>query len=423
MSTVPVLGSASTASHDALERRAAAQALLASPVLTVHRHPADLALVRRHSASLRSVFSKMLGYPLIVESSFARLVKTPLDSQAPVRTVRLGDGPVFGPQTYALFCLASAALLSPGTGEQILISAFIEQIRSDASAAGVPFEDSWPERRRLVAAIGLLIDWGVLTETDGTVSGWTERREEALLSIHRPLLPHLLARPLNGVVSLSALWGESAEEPRRSLRRKLVENPLVSRDGLSEAERDVLSRERTDLARLLDEHFGLTLEVRAEGALAYDTEGTLSDIAFPGPGTVRQAALLLIDVLIENGGSEAEGSQAPSESGLLCEWQLVEECLVGLSARYASSWSAAYTRDPDRLRGEVVALLESLSLATSGNSGLRLHPASARYRPAVQEMSGTRAAHRLAQPSVPAPAAGVLFGDGYPTATKTGKAS
>ncbi len=32
----------------------------------------------------------------------------------------------------------------------------------------------------------------------------------------------------------------------------------------------MLSRERTDLARHLDENFGLVLEVRAEGALAYD---------------------------------------------------------------------------------------------------------------------------------------------------------
>ncbi len=142
----------------------------------------------------------------------------------------------------------------------------------------------------------------MLTETDGSLSAWSERREEGVLQIHRPLLPHVLPRPLRNVASLADLADQlpsGTSEPRRSLRRRLVENPLVKREELPEDERDVLSRERSELTRLLEEHFGLTLEVRAEGALAYDTEGTLSDVAYPGPGTVRQAALLLTDALTD----------------------------------------------------------------------------------------------------------------------------
>src|SRR5205085_4926348 len=111
-------------------------------------------------------------------------------------------------------------------------------------------------------AIQLLVDWGVLTETEGTVTSWGLRQEEALLDVHRALLPHLLAGSLADVTDPAVVtdpqWRSQPgpEQPRRSLRRKLVENPLVRREDLTDAERDVLSRERTELARVLEDTFG-----------------------------------------------------------------------------------------------------------------------------------------------------------------------
>ncbi|MFD9863409.1 TIGR02678 family protein [Streptomyces alboflavus] len=410
----------STAQHEAAERRLAARALLACPVLTSHRQPDELAVVRRHSAALRSTFTRLLSYHLIVETSFARLVKTPPSLDSPLRPVQRGDSPPFTPQTYALFSLACAALLTPGTGEWLLISSLVEQVRADAASAGVELRDTPSENRRLVQAVGLLIDWGVLTETDGSLSAWSERREEGVLQIHRPLLAHVLPLPLRNVASLADLAAQlpsGASEPRRSLRRRLVENPLVKREELPEAERDVLSRERSELTRLLEEHFGLTLEVRAEGALAYDTEGVLSDVAYPGPGTVRQAALLLTDALTDlarptAGHVPGAAADAP---GLLTPWATVRGELDSLASRYAKAWAGAYIADPARLQKEVVALLESMSLARSLPEGLVLHPAAARYRPEPHTQP-TRAAQRLASPSpggTGAPPSDALFTESF----------
>ncbi|MET7636850.1 TIGR02678 family protein [Streptomyces sp. NPDC005078] len=411
----------STAQHEAEERRLAARILLACPVLTSHQQPDELAMVRRHSTALRSTFAKLLSYHLIVETSFARLVKTPPSPDSPLRPVQRGDSPPFTPQTYALFSLACAALLTPGTGEWLLISSLVEQVRADAVSAGVGLRDTPSENRRLVQAVGLLIDWGVLTETDGSLSAWNERREEGVLQIHRPLLPHVLPRPLRNVASLADLAAQlpsGASEPRRSLRRRLVENPLVKREELPEDERDVLSRERSELTRLLEEHFGLTLEVRAEGALAYDTEGTLSDVAYPGPGTVRQAALLLTDALTDL-ARPAAGHHVPGAAadvpGLLTPWDTVRSELDGLASRYARAWAGAYIADPARLQKEVVALLESMSLARSVPEGLVLHPAAARYRPEPHAQP-TRAARRLADtPSdgAGAPPSDALFTESF----------
>src|SRR5271170_1805841 len=117
----------STAGLDAGERRIAARHLLAAPILTASRQPAELDLVRRHGSALKAMFAGQLGYALIVESSFARLVKAPLPASAPVRPARrVTDDSPFTAATYVQLSLACAALLAPGVGEQILISALVD---------------------------------------------------------------------------------------------------------------------------------------------------------------------------------------------------------------------------------------------------------------------------------------------------------
>jgi uncharacterized protein (TIGR02678 family) len=379
-----------TATHDAMERQEAARALLRMPVLTARSHPGELALVRRHGSALQGMFLTVLGYRLITESSFARLMKTPVSSDGPVRPAKRASGNEFTARTYTYLALVSAGLLAPDTGEQILLSSLIDQLRSDATTAGLTIDDTLTERRHLIAAINLLIRWGVLEETDGSVSAWGERQEEALLTVNRSLLPHLLAQPLHAVGSPEDLWSvapEPGEQPRRSLRRKLVENPLVRREDLTDAERDVLSRERTEIARMLEEHFGLTLEVRAEGALCFDSQDELSDVAFPGTGTIRQVGLLMLSEALTRfdprpGAHVAIGGR--EVPGLWCPWPEVDAIIAALADQHRGVWSAEYVSDLPRLRAEVVDLLASLSLATVADEGLVIHPAAARYRPDPQ---------------------------------------
>lgn len=360
-----------TFAQDADGRREAARHLLARPILTARRHPDEFALVRRHAPALTSMFATQLGYPLIVESTFARLVKAPLDQRAPVRPARRArDDAELGASTYVVLALVCASLLAPGVGEQVLISALVDQVRADAAEQAIPLGDAITDRRRLVAALGLLMEWGIVTETDGTVSAWAEHREdEALLTVERPLLAHLLPSPLYEYRDAREAWAErEGDQPRRRLRRKLVENPVVFRADLDAEELDVLSRERTDLTRQLEENFALTLEVRAEGALAYDAAGTLTDVEFPGNGTVRQAALLLLDEL-------AGESTVP--------WSRVTAVLTALTQTYRRAWKGAYVESVEALRRDVVSLLTSLSLAVPEADALVICPPAARYRPTV----------------------------------------
>lgn len=393
-----------TREHRAEGLRAAARVLLMTPMVTAARQPEALALIRGHAPDLRRLFNRVLGYQLIVESTFARLLKSPLSDDTVIRPARHNDKP-FTVRTYTHLTLVCASLLSPHTGDQILMSSLVEQVRADAVTAGVTVEDTGSERRHLVRAIGLLVDWGVLSETDGSVAGWENRREEALLDVHRPLLPHLLTRTLRDMDAPARLLAGShvdpatPEQPRRGLRRKLVENPLVRREALPESERDVLSRERRELTRMLDESFGLVVEARAEGVLAYDVEEELSDIRFPGTGTVAHAALLLVNALADELRPTAESTatvDGHTVPGALAPWAVVTSTTELLVEQYGGTFAKQYVTNADQLRSEVVDLLESVCLATATDGGLVLHPACARYRPEPHRAPArTRAVRRM----------------------------
>ncbi|MDX2971358.1 TIGR02678 family protein [Kribbella solani] len=377
-----------TASHEAAERRTAARSLLKTPILTAAA-PEELMLVRRHGKTLKQLFFSRFGYNLTVETGFARLAKAGLDATTPPRPAQRSTEQDFTPRHYTYLALTCSALLSPTVGEQVLLSALADQIRADAVLAGLDLPDTVEQARHLTQALYLLMDWGVISETDGAVASWSARQEECLLDVNRPLLPHLLATTLREASTPEALLTVredhfNPEAPRRSLRRKLVENPLVRREDLSEAERDVLSRERRELARRLDEDFGLILEVRSEGALVYDPDEELTDIGFPGKGTVAHAALLLIDALTDMLRPTAEsrvtvdGTDVP---GVLAPWDLVRDSVALLVEQCGSAFATRFQNSPDGLMDEAVSLLGSLSLSRSAVDGLILHPACARYRP------------------------------------------
>jgi uncharacterized protein (TIGR02678 family) len=386
----------STAGLDAGERRIAARHLLAAPMLTAAQQPAELDLVRRHAAALKSMFASQLGYALIVESRFARLVKAPLPASAPVRPARrVTDDSPFTAATYVHLALTCAALLAPGGGEQILISALVDQIRADAAQQSITITDGISDRRQLVTALRLLVAWGVVSETDGSLTAWSERPEdEALLSINRPLLIHLLPSPLHQFTAAEDTWSQlQPEPPRRRLRQRLVENPAVFRAELPDDELDVLSRERHELARHLDENFGLVLEVRAEGVLAYDPSGTLTDLDFPGTGSAKQAALLLLDELTMALQPSAESAVLVDGSPLpaaLAAWSQVDAVLGELTTRYRAAWKGVYGQSLDTLRTDVVDLLVALRLGRPTAEGLAIFPFAARYQPDVRTQGAER---------------------------------
>ncbi|MGM7646781.1 TIGR02678 family protein [Nocardia sp. JW2] len=374
--------SLATHRQEAAEVREAARILLRTPIVTATRAPDAMTLIRKHSSALRKLFAVNVGYHLVVESGFARLAKLPSEPHAAERVLSRRNGTPFGARGYSLIALAAGALLAPGVGEQILLSTLVIQIRTDAAQQSIPLTDSIGDRRQLVAALAVLLEWGVLTEVDGTLAQWGESGDEALLTICRPLLPHLLVKSIGPGAVYTDLLAPHADAPRRLLRRRLVEEPVVLRSDLGPEELDVLSRERSELTRMLGDAFGLVLEVRAEGALAYDASGSLSDIEFPGSGTVKQVALLLIGALLDTVGDDQVVEMEFA-------WPVVDSMVGDLLRAHGKAWKREYAEAPRTLRDDVVALLKSLRLADTTQEALVLSAAAARYRP-QPNASGTQ---------------------------------
>ncbi|MFJ6568833.1 TIGR02678 family protein [Streptomyces sp. NPDC091292] len=361
--------------HDvalAAERRTAARLLLAHPLIASDGPHADLfPLIRRHADWLGKRFQQVLGYRLLVDSSYARLFKAGLGASSGHRLER-STGTPFTPHTYACLALALSVLVT--APEQMLLSHLVADIRAAAADAGIELEETGRAagKRTLVAALRQLVDWGVLIETEGHVAALAqEAGGEALITIDRELARVVVAGPLSRARDGADLVRRAADPgfggPRTYVRRMLVETPVVHLDELTDAERDWLRTRQRREAQAFSELLGLEMEIRAEGVALVDPEEELTDLHLPGTGTVAQAALLLAEQLVERLRPQEPGHPATGGMlviGVAVPDGLVDEVLAGLIAEYGqrSNWQRGYLEDLPSLQEAVLDLLVRMRL-------------------------------------------------------------
>lgn len=364
------------------ERRRAARALVRTPLLHADGHADDLALVRRHQRELVPMFADGLGYRLVVEPTLARLVKTGLHPDA-TRGLRRRNGTPFTPRRYALLALTLAALTR--ARRQVMVDELVAGVRSAAADAGVEIDlDGITDRRALHSALTALVDLGVLTERDGDLEHWAERHTESLLDVHRDRLAVLVAAPLStcrtpeDVLTVPEV-PSSAGGARIAVRRHLLERPVLSTEELTEEQAGWWRRNREREREWFARWFGLELEIRAEGALALDRDGELTDLTFPGPGSARHFALLVL-------GELTEAARGQDRDGAGCAWTPVAASTARSAAdRVFRTWRRglrkAHQADPDALWTEALAILAATGLVRDEGSTLLVHAAAARYAP------------------------------------------
>jgi uncharacterized protein (TIGR02678 family) len=370
--------------HAEAEVRAAARALMRTPLLyDGGGHDDDLRLVRRHRAELTRLFADGLGYRLVVEPGVARLVKTGLGRDS-TRGLRRRSGAPFTPRAYAMLALTVAALTR--SRAQLMVDELVAQVRSAAADAGVEVDlDAVADRRSLHAALLTLTDLGVLSERDGDLEHWAERRTESLLDVHRERLALLVSAPLGGcrtaddVVAVTAV-PSAVGGARVAVRRRLAEQPVLTTDDLAAEHREWWARNRNREREWFRRALGLEVELRAEGAVAIDPDGWLTDLAFPGGGSTRHFALLLLDGLVAEiravHGS-TQGSQPWAPVALSSVRRIGDEVF----RTWREGFRKAHREDPDGLLGEALDVLGQAGLLRRDGSTVLVHAASARYAP------------------------------------------
>ncbi|MCC3772722.1 TIGR02678 family protein, partial [Streptomyces sp. UNOC14_S4] len=374
----------------AAESRKAARALLKEPLLLA-RGPRsdDFRLVRRHASELRAWFDRNTGWSLHVDAEAARLYKTPgllSDPAHPAREAGRAGAP-FTRRRYVLLCLALAAL---ERGEnQTALGRLADQVVLDAAdphlaACGIHFTlDRRDERLDLAAVVKLLLRLGVLRRVAGDEEAYVSGAGDVLYDVERRVLAGLLAtrrgpstvRAGTFDERLAELVAETALDSddlrframRRSLTRRLLDDPVLYYDELTDAELAYLTRQRGFLTARITELTGLVAEVRAEGIAMVDPDDDLTDVRMPEQGTHGHVTLLLTEHL-----ATADGPVTVGE---------LQRKVRELAAVYGGFWAKS-AKEPGA-EGELVeqalAKLTALGLVTRHGDAVAPRPALARY--------------------------------------------
>ncbi|MER5928301.1 TIGR02678 family protein [Streptomyces mirabilis] len=438
-----------------------------------------LATVRRWAGQLRTDLMEVLGYRLVTTADTARLQRAQdgLDATRPALT---RAGRPFDRRRYAYLVLTLAALGRHGA--QVALGELADAVAADAVRIdGLGLDAARkPDRDAFVDAVTWLTERGALTLADGSATAWAgdpERAEalydidrEILLAVHHPtrVLQHLtsVTALLDSADALGMSAGRAAQrrDQARRARRLVLENPVAY---YADADTEILGQLRAPaLTEDLERLTGLTVERRAEGVALIDTSGKLSDIRFPGGGTVAQAALLLaarisaavqrtgrhaLDLLPAPTAAERLAARARRIDGALptrsviAEFAATDEVgayqtyqthatyethdeagqereemrypfvtdswlrsrLKEITGEYGAGFAADLRGDPDRLLDQALDLLAAMSLIARVDGGALAFPLLARYRGVTARVKTRTAARLLAQP----PAHTSLFAD------------
>ena len=371
------------------ERERALRALLMHPLLSAGSP--ELELVRRHAEYLREWLGRETGWNLQVERQCARLYKRPATLDDATRGL-----PEFDRERYVLLCLACSVI--ERAESQITLRALGDRLLEAAMDPELaPFGFTFTleparERRSLVTVCRLLLDFGVLGRVAGDEEAYVNQSGDVLYDVHRRLLARLPAgvRGASLIAAtqpdldfdgrLAALVDEYVSDStdgrraalRHGLARRLLDDPVLYHDELTDEEREYLASQRGPMANRLALAAGLEAELRAEGLALVDETGDLSDQRLPATGTEAHATLLVAEYLAR---------AARADSATLHSLHELAAYLRDAADRYGRFW-----RKDARLAGAEVELaeqavnrLESLKLLRRIDGGVRPRPALHRY--------------------------------------------
>lgn len=356
---------------DLAEYQQAARVVLRHPLITgSYPDKTSLPLVRKWASQLRKDFAEVLGYTLVTAGDTIRLrrVQDGLDTTRPALTRARRP---FDRRRYAYLVLTLSSLGRSGT--QIALSELADAVAAEAGridGLGMDTERK-ADRDAFVDAVAWLEARGVLHMADGSATDWVHDpgRAEALYDIDREVAgavyaPSRVLQHLNSVTELlgdgsgATAQGINAERRRsgRRARRLVLEQPVVYYADVDESLRGQLRSPA--LAEDLERLTGLPLERRAEGVALVNTGQRLTDVTFPGTGTVAQAALLLcarIAAYLQRNRNRVERLPAATAAERLCDAaRRVDSALPyrgQVAALLADAWPTGAGGQPDASSG------------------------------------------------------------------------
>ena len=438
------------------EYQQAARLVLRHPLITAsYPDRTALPLARKWARQLRADFAEVLGYTLVSTGETLRLrrVQDTLDSTRPALTRARRP---FDRRRYAYLVLTLSAL--GRSGSQVALSELADAVAAEAGRIDGLGMDTGrkADRDAFVDAVAWLEARGALRMADGSAAEWVNdpERAEALYDIDREIVSAVYApsRVLQHLSSVTELLdGTDRDGPAQGInaqrrlnarraRRLVLERPVVYYADVDPGLRGQLRSAALteDLERLT----GLPLERRAEGVALVNVGQRLTDVTFPGTGTVAQAALLLcariagylqrnrarvehlpaataaerlteaarrIDsalpdrgrvagLLASDGGREDTGglgaaipADEENETAAEATYPFLSEMWLRTELRklvdeFGSGMAEKQVADPAGLLGDALSLLASAGLVAPVDGGVLVLPLLARYRSVTAQL-------------------------------------
>lgn len=404
------------------QRQAALRALLAKPLLIAPADAESLMLVRRHLPALSDWLRRETGWRLVADAETARLFKTAPPAPDTTHPARGHNKEPFNRRRYVTLCLALSALARADA--QTTLGSLADDVLVAAAEPGLAATgftlmlEHRADRTDLVAVVRLLLAWGVLSRVAGDEDAYLSAGTDVLYDVRRPVLGVLLTGTRGPstitATGFGARLAELTAEPvaetgelrnqalRRTLTRRLLEDPVLYYDELADDERAYLIAQRHNITGRISEATGLLPEVRAEGIAMVDPDDELTDARMPEQRTDGHLTLLLAEYLA--------GRQRAARAELLA--------FVRKSAQaHAGYWRKGVT-DPGAEVGLLDTALEKLAAlrlvdidieVTRDGTGplVRSRPAIARFalaEPTIREPGSSPATRKA-----PADAASTIF--------------
>jgi uncharacterized protein (TIGR02678 family) len=299
------------------QRQAALRTLLAKPLLIAPGDAESLMLVRRHLPALSDWLRKETGWRLTADAETARLFKTaPLAPDA-THPARGYNREPFNRRRYVTLCLALSALARADA--QTTLGSLADDVLMAAAEPGLAATgftlalESRADRADLVAVVRLLLAWGVLSRVAGDEDAYLSAGTDVLYDVRRPVLGALLTGSRGpstiATAGFEARLAELTAEPvaetdelrnqalRRTLTRRLLDDPVLYYDELAEDERAYLIAQRHNITGRISEATGLLPELRAEGIAMVDPDDELTDVRMPEQRTDGHVTMLIAEYL------------------------------------------------------------------------------------------------------------------------------
>ncbi|MBE6106072.1 TIGR02678 family protein [Anaerovibrio lipolyticus] len=273
------------------ELRRGAQILLENRWVSRREMPDEYLLIRRNEKALRQFFREKCGWPLLVTANFYKLEKIPANPWG-----FMGIAAMQSIEDYVLLACVMAFLEEYESGGQFLLGDLAEALLAyypqEAHTPRLNWE-SYNWRKSLIRVLNFLAEEGIINIVDDESTGFISQgfnadgaiAGEALYEVTNLARYFLRSFPkeLSDYVSwqdlLEADYVTDTNEEARSLRhrrnriyRELLLKPVFYRQGEYEADFAYLRNRQGRLEDIIQDWFGLHLELYQNGVMAVSHE-------------------------------------------------------------------------------------------------------------------------------------------------------